>query len=55
MQMQLSAIPTTLWRLQITESKRERARRFAATAVTAIAATSAVLIVSLGTVLLGLA
>jgi len=51
MSAQLSAIPLTLTRRQASESRRERAWRFAATAVTA---SCAVVLVSLATVLLEL-
>jgi hypothetical protein len=51
---QPSAIPLTLTRRQASESKRERARRFAATAVTVLTASCAVVLVSLATVLLEL-
>jgi hypothetical protein len=54
MSAQLSAIPLTLTRRQASESRRERGWRFAATAVTALTASCAVLLVSLATVLLEL-
>jgi hypothetical protein len=54
MSAQLSAIPLTLTRRQASESRRERAWRFAATAVTVLTASCAVVLVSLATVLLEL-
>jgi hypothetical protein len=55
MHARLSAIPSGLPRLPLAESKRERARRFAASAVASITALCAVVLISIGTVLLELA
>ena len=55
MSAQISAIPLVLPRRHAPEHTRERAWRFVASAVTALAAMCAVLIVSLASVLLQLA
>ncbi len=55
MHARLSAIPNCLPRLPLAESKRERVLRIAASAVAAVTGLCAIVLISVGTVLLELA